>query len=87
MRSVDLLHRHEVRRDQRLAASQRDVGQFRAGLLVGEVGSRLQQLLVEIRRIDFGDHVAGLDPGADVGVPVFQIAADAREDRGAIIGL
>ncbi len=34
---------------------------LRAGLLADEVGAGLQQLLIEIRRLDLGDHLAGLD--------------------------
>ena len=84
---VDFLHRDKVRGDQGLAARQRDLGQFRARLLIGEVGTCLEQLLVEIGRIDFGNDFAGLDPCADVGVPPFEVAVDARKDRRAIIGL
>jgi hypothetical protein len=43
-------------------------------------------LLVEIRRLDLGDHVTGLDLGADIGAPALEIAADARKDRRARIG-
>ena len=46
-----------------------------------------KQLLVEVRRLDLGDHLAGLDPGADIGAPALQIAADAGENGSAIIGL
>ena len=66
---VDFLHRDEVRGEQRLAPRQRCFRQLRARLLADEIGPCLQQLLVEIRRLDLGDHVAGLDLGADVGVP------------------
>jgi hypothetical protein len=55
--------------------------------LAGEIGACLQQLLVEVRRLDFGDHLPGLDLRADIGAPAFQVAADARKDRRAIIGL
>ena len=41
------------------------------------------QLLVEIRRLDLGEQMAGLDLRADVGLPALQVAADARIDRRA----
>ena len=47
---------------------------------------RLQQLLVEVRRLDLGDHLARLDPGADIDAPALQVAADAGKDRRARIG-
>ena len=47
---------------------------FALASLAGEIGARLQQLLVEVRRLDLGDHLAGLDLGADVGAPALQIA-------------
>jgi hypothetical protein len=49
-------------------------------------GARLQQLLVEVGGLDLGDHLTGLDPGADVDVPALQITRHAREDRCAGIG-
>ncbi|MFK4559963.1 hypothetical protein ABIF95_002493 [Bradyrhizobium ottawaense] len=84
---VDLLRRDEVGGDQRLAPVQRCFRQPGAGLLAGEVGSSLKQLLIEVRRLDLGDHLTGLDAGADIGAPALQIARHAGEDRGAIIGL
>jgi hypothetical protein len=40
-----------------LAPRQRRFRQSRARLLAGEIGPRLQQLLVEVRRLDLGDHL------------------------------
>jgi hypothetical protein len=48
----------KVRGEQRFAPVQRCFGQLRARLLAGEIGPRLQQLLVEVRRLDLGDHLA-----------------------------
>ncbi len=84
---VDLLRRDEVGGDQRLAPVQGCFRQPGAGLLAGEVGAGLQELLVEVGRLDLGDHLACLDAGAHVDAPAFEIAGDAREDRGAVIGL
>ena len=45
-----------------------------------QVGARLHELLVEVRRVDLGEELSGLDRRADVDLPVLQIATDARID-------
>ena len=84
---VDLLRRNEIRGDQRLAPRQRRFRQPRARLLAGEIGAGLQQLLIEVGRLDLGDHLARFDLGADIGAPALQVAADARKNWSARIGL
>src|SRR6202035_1803099 len=41
----------------------------------------------EIRRVDHGEHLAGLHMRADVKLPTLQIAADPRVDRRLAVGL
>ena len=84
---IDFLRRNEIRGDQRLAPVQRRFRQSGARLLADEISSSLQQLLVEVRRLDLGDHLAGLDLRADIGAPAFQVARDAGQDRRTRIGL
>ena len=57
------------------------------GLGARQRGPGLSELLVEIGRVDRGQHLAGLHGGADILVPALQIAVDARIDRGLGIGL
>ena len=66
---------------------QRRLRQSRAGLRAGEIGAGLQQLLVEVGRLDLGEQLPRLHRGADVDVPALQVAADAGKDRRAGIGL
>ena len=73
--------------DQGLPALERHLGQPGARLGAGEIGARLQQLLVEVRRLDLGERLAALHRRADVDLPVLHIAADAGEDRRPQIGL
>ena len=54
------------------------VGKHRIGLGAGQIGFGLHDLLVEIGRVDFGEEVAGFDRRADIGLPIFHIAGDAR---------
>ena len=84
---VDVLLRDDGRTQQGAAARQRDLRQFGAGLGAGQIGARLQQLLVEVGRVDVGQRLPGLDLVADVDLPVFHVAADPRIDRRAQIGL
>ena len=46
-------------------------------------GPGLQELLVEVGRVDLGQQLAGLHLRADVDVPGLQVAADAGIDRRA----
>ncbi len=62
-------------------------GEALVGLGGGQVGAGLQHLLVEVGRVDVGQHLAGLHLGADVDVPALQIAADPGVDRGGVVGL
>jgi hypothetical protein len=58
----------------------------RIGLCTLLIGAGLHQLLVELGRVDFGEHLACLDARADIDVPRLQIAADLRENRRPRIG-
>src|SRR6202035_5101923 len=48
------------------------------GLSGYEVGTSLQQLLVDFRSFDFGEELAFFDARADVEVPALQVAVGAR---------
>src|SRR5262249_2640258 len=84
---VDGLLRDRLRCDERTPALGGQVGELRVRLGAGQVRLGLIELLVEIRRIDRGQFLAGRDMRADILAPAFQIAADPRIDRGAIVGL
>ena len=84
---VGRLMRHVAVRQQGLIALVRNVGERSVGLRVGEIGLRLKELLVEIGCVDLGEHVAGLDLGADVDLPARNIAADAREESRLCVGV
>ena len=63
-----------------------DLRQLGIGLGNAEFGARLHQLLVEIRCVDFGEHLTGFDLAADIVLPALQIAGNARVDRRPDIG-
>ena len=50
----------------------------RIRLGAGQIGFGLQELLVEIGRVDLGEEVAGFDWRADIRLPILHIAGDAR---------
>jgi hypothetical protein len=83
----DFLLRDRVGGKQRLPAPGGGAGQLGIGLGAGQIGTRLQQLLVEIRRFDFRQQRARLDRRADVVFPALQVTADPRVDRRARIRL
>ena len=63
-----------------------DLRKLGIGLGDVQVGARLHELLIEIGRVDFGEHVAGLHLAADIVLPALQIPRDARVDRRADVG-
>ena len=58
-----------------------------AGLGAGQRCLGLQELLVEIGRLDLGEELARLHRCADIDVPGLQGTADAGIDRRARVGL
>ncbi len=83
---VDVLLGDGVGAGQRLPALRADLRELGIGLGDAEVGARLHELLVEIGRIDFGEHVSGLHLAADIVLPGFQVARDARVDGRTDVG-
>jgi len=61
--------------------------QLLGGLGGGQVGAGLDDLLVQFRRVDLGQQLAGLHMAADVDVPLLEIAGDAGVDGGGVEGL
>src|SRR5436309_607092 len=51
---------------------------------LGEGGACLAQLLVELRRVDLGEHLAGRDAVADVDDALADVAVGAGVDRGLL---
>ncbi|KAG1197927.1 hypothetical protein G6F35_012709 [Rhizopus arrhizus] len=58
-----------------------DLGQRRVGLHLQQVGMRLRDLLVQLRAVDYRQHLPRLHRLADVGAPRLQVAAHAGVDR------
>ena len=83
---VDVLLGDGIGAGQRLPALGADLRELGIGLCDAQVGARLHELLVEIGCIDFGEHVAGLHLGADIVLPAFQVARDARVDGRMDVG-
>ena len=69
-----------------LAALQGHFGELGICLRARKVGLGLHDLLIEIGRIDFGKQIAGFYLRADIGLPFFQIAADARVKWRLLVG-
>ena len=63
---IDILLGDGVRGQQHAPAAQRDIGKLGAGSCACKIGLRLQQLLVEVRRFDFGKDLASLHRSADI---------------------
>ena len=78
---VGLLARDRVALQQDLPALRGGAGHVHVRPRVLELGARLPELLVELRRLDLGQELALRDPRADVGVPLLEVAAGARVDR------
>ncbi len=78
---VGFLLGNRVRLLQPAPAIGGDLRDFLRGLRVGEIRLGLPQLLVDFRRIDLGEQLAGLHGRADVDEPAFEIAVGARVDR------
>ena len=79
---IDLLLRDALAGQQLLGSGVVDLGQlFGLGRRL-EVGLGLFKLLIGFGRIDDGQHITGFDTGADVGVPLLEVAIDARVNRG-----
>ncbi|KAG1080574.1 hypothetical protein G6F40_015826 [Rhizopus arrhizus] len=67
--------------EQALPALGADLGQRRVGLHLQQVGMRLRDLLVQLRAVDYRQHLPRLHRLADVGAPRLQVAAHAGVDR------
>ncbi len=79
---VRFLPRHRRRLEQLRPAFCRRFRQGLVGAGAGEVGARLDDLLVEFGRIDQAERSACCDVGADILIPCLKIAADARVELG-----
>ena len=81
------LLRHPLRTDEGLPALRRDDRHLLVGLGGRQIGFRLLELLIEIRRVDHTEELASLHMGADVLLPALEIAGDPGVDRRLEIGL
>ena len=84
---VEVLPRHRVGLDQILVALGGRPRQALVRLRGRQVGARLEQLLIDLGRVDLGEHLPGLHLRSDVGVARLQVAGGPREDRGVGEGL
>src|SRR6266850_570980 len=66
----------------RLGVAGASLRERRAGL--GQRGARLAELLVELGRVDLGQHLAGRDGSADIDVALADVAVGAGVDRGLL---
>ncbi len=55
--------------------------------MADKISAGLQQLLIEVRGFNLGDHLAGFDLCTDIGAPALQIARDAGKNRRAVVSL
>ena len=78
---VGLLLRDRIRLEHPLPARRGRGRQLLVGARGGEVRLDLQQLLIELGRLDLCEQLAGVHGRADVDVPALEIAVDARVDR------
>ena len=84
---VGLLLGDGVGLEQILVAGGGGVGEVEVGLGAFEIGFGDLELLVELGGFDLGHELALADVGADIEVPLFQIAAGAGVDGGVGEGL
>ncbi len=84
---VDFLFGNRIRTDHRRPALGCGLRERGIGLRTGEIGARLEQLLIQIGRFDFGEQIASLHLGTDIVFPALQITAHARIDRRPCIRL
>ncbi|KAG1249418.1 hypothetical protein G6F68_013346 [Rhizopus microsporus] len=78
---VGFLARYRMAAEHALPALGADLGQRRVGLHLQQVGMRLRDLLVQLRAVDYRQHLPRLHRLADVGAPRLQVAAHAGVDR------
>ena len=78
---VEILLRDDVLLAQRVPARDGGLGQRHGGRRLVARGLGLRDLLVELGRLELGEHVALLDVAADVLVPALDVARRARRDR------
>ena len=64
-----------------------DMGERLIGLGLGEFALRGGDALVDLGRVDGGEHLARFHLGADVVFPILNIAAHLAVDRGGVKGL
>ena len=83
---IRILLRYGIALAQVLPAFGGDAGDFEVGIGLGERGVGLDEFLVQLGRFDFRQFLALDDVRADVGVPLLQVAADARIDRRLLKG-
>ena len=84
---VARLARYRIRSHQRLPALDRDLASCRLPAHWRESHCGLQELLVEVRRLDLGQKLAGLDRRADIDLQRLQETADAGIERRPRVGL
>ena len=78
VRAYSVVARIVLERGARLLQPGAGLGQAR--LRRGGGGAGLRELLVEVRRVDLGQHLAALHPIADVHQPPLEVAVDPRVD-------
>jgi hypothetical protein len=83
---VGVLARDRVLGQQPGPAPRRDLGEVLVGDGGGKIGLGLEQLLVEIRRVDLGEQLPRPYRRADIRVPALEVAADPGMDRRVVEG-
>ena len=84
---VQVLLGNSARVGKALPPFQGRLRQSGVGLGIEKVGARLHELLVEVRCVDLGQELSGLDACPDVDLPVLQVATHARIDGRARVAL
>src|SRR6201984_2660789 len=74
---VHFLLGYAIGLDEVPVATGSDVREIGVGLRGFEIGFRLNELLIDFRRVDFGKELALLDARTDIAVPLFEIAVGA----------
>ncbi len=78
---VEFLLRDRIALAQLLRAIERGLRQSQRGLHLLALRHGLREFLVDLGRVELGEHLAGLHVRADIGVPAAHVAAGARVDR------
>ena len=82
---LELLLAHHLSLEEILFARVIQLGDVQVGAGLGEIRARLGELRIDIRRVNFREHVALRHLRADILVPRLHVAAGPREDGGLAV--